>query len=189
MIKMKKKGNLKDPSPPPLKKINWPKISLESIKTIWRIDSIDHFLSEDWAVHSYSGLSKQVFVILPSWLPDSRRGTRAGGAKYRRARFHERARFQRWLEQECGHHHGTLERAESSEIAANRSPPGTGLAHSTYVQVTTAARSSTFTALPSREESATTIPLSLSIISRNFEERFVRISSFGELRETWREEL
>lgn len=120
---MKKKGNLKDPSPPPLKKINWPKISLESIKTIWRIDSIDHFLSENWAVHSYSGLSKQVFVILPSWLPDSRRGTRAGGAKYRRARFHERARFQRWLEQECGHHHGTLERAESSEIAANRSPP------------------------------------------------------------------
>lgn len=77
---MKKKGNLKDPSPPPLKKINWPKISLESIKTIWRIDSIDHFLSENWAVHSYSGLSKQVFVILPSWLPDSRRGTRAGGA-------------------------------------------------------------------------------------------------------------
>lgn len=74
-------------------------------------------------MHSYSGLSKQVFVILPSWLPDSRRGTRAGGAKYRRARFHERARFQRWLEQECGHHHGTLERAESSEIAANRSPP------------------------------------------------------------------
>lgn len=123
MIKMKKKGNLKDPSPPPLKKINWPKISLESIKTIWRIDSIDHFLSENCAVHSYSGLSKQVFVILPSWLPDSRRGTRAGGAKYRRARFHERARFQRWLEQECGHHHGTLERAESSEIAANRSPP------------------------------------------------------------------
>lgn len=120
---MKKKGNLKDPSPPALKKINWPKISLESIKTIWRIDSIDHFLSENWAVHSYSGLSKQVFVILPSWLPDSRRGTRAGGAKYRRARFHERARFQRWLEQECGHHHGTLERAESSEIAANRSPP------------------------------------------------------------------
>lgn len=120
---MKKKGNLKDPSPPPLKKINWPKISLESIKTIWRIDSIDHFLSENCAVHSYSGLSKQVFVILPSWLPDSRRGTRAGGAKYRRARFHERARFQRWLEQECGHHHGTLERAESSEIAANRSPP------------------------------------------------------------------
>lgn len=120
---MKKKGNLKDPSPPPLKKINWPKISLESIKTIWRIDSIDHFLSENCAVHSYSGLSKQVFVILSSWLPDSRRGTRAGGAKYRRARFHERARFQRWLEQECGHHHGTLERAESSEIAANRSPP------------------------------------------------------------------
>ena len=120
---MKKKGNLKDPSPPTLKKINWPKISLESIKTIWRIDSIDHFLSENCAVHSYSGLSKQVFVILSSWLPDSRRGTRAGGAKYRRARFHERARFQRWLEQECGHHHGTLERAESSEIAANRSPP------------------------------------------------------------------
>lgn len=83
--------------------------------------------------------------------------------------INRRARFQRWLEQECGHHHGTLERAESSEIAANRSPPSTGLAHSTYVQVTTAARSSTFTALPSREESTTTIPphLSLSwIISR-----------------------
>lgn len=75
----------------------------------------------------------------------------------------ERARFQRWLEQECGHHHGTLERAESSEIAANRSPPSTGLAHSTYVQVTTAARSSTFTALPSREESTTTIPPHLSL--------------------------
>ncbi|KAK1133997.1 hypothetical protein K0M31_011782 [Melipona bicolor] len=42
--------------------------------------------------------------------------------------------------------HGTLERPESSEIAANRSPPSTGLAHSTYVQVTT--RSPTF-AFPS----------------------------------------
>lgn len=108
-------------------------------------------------------------------------------------RASERARFQRRLEQECGRDHGTLERAESSEIAANRSPPSTGLAHSTYVQVTTAARSSTFTALPSRERSAMTVPrrllLSLYRIVRLCLEEwlwFVRISSFGELKETWR---
>lgn len=69
----------------------------------------------------------------------------------------EQNTFQRSLERatmeqerECGHrgnheNHDTLERPESSEIAANRSPPSTGLAHSTYVQVTT--RSATFTAL------------------------------------------
>ena len=105
-------------------------------------------------------------------------------------RASERARFQRWLEQECGRDHGTLERAESSEIAANRSPPSTGLAHSTYVQVTTAARSSTFTALPSRERSATTVPrrllLSLYRIVRGVIMIFVCISSFGELKEIWR---
>lgn len=119
---MKKKGNLKDPSPPspPLKKITGQKFRSNLLK---RFEGSIRSIIFSRAVHSYSGLSKQVFVILPSWLPDSRRGTRAGGAKYRRARFHERARFQRWLEQECGHHHGTLERAESSEIAANRSPP------------------------------------------------------------------
>ena len=105
-------------------------------------------------------------------------------------RASERARFQRRLEQECGRDHGTLERAESSEIAANRSPPSTGLAHSTYVQVTTAARSSTFTALPSRERSAMTVPrrllLSLYRIVRGVIMIFVCISSFGELKEIWR---
>lgn len=189
MIKMKKKGNLKDPSPPspPLKKITGQKFRSNLLKR-------------------FEGSIRSIIFsrrIGPCTL------TRDYRSKF--SLFFQAARFEarharRWREISA---RAFSRASEVPAVAGTRMwpPPrhtwagrefrnsrqsestGTGLAHSTYVQVTTAARSSTFTALPSREESATTIPLSLSIISRNFEERFVRISSFGELRETWREEL